>query len=182
VWEIFWRQLRCVEARGRASGDRISGFWSWEFVEHVFGFGFIRRSLDLHRSDKLSHGLLGLLDFDTAQSHHGCEMSWSLDPADKHVWLQMVGCTWESSLLCRDVYLMPRMKFGFETMLNIIWLLWYQSHSSNFLVLVDIFGVLPLPLLSSSSHCQKRVIAVTPTVPATLEYHRFAHLTTKAKA
>ena len=33
----------------------------------------------------LSHGLLGLLDFDTAQSHGGCEMLWSLDPVDKHV-------------------------------------------------------------------------------------------------
>ena len=33
----------------------------------------------------LSHGLLGLLDFDTVQSHGGCEMLWSLDLADKHV-------------------------------------------------------------------------------------------------
>ena len=33
----------------------------------------------------LSHDLLGLLDFDTAQSHGGCEMSWSLDPTGKHV-------------------------------------------------------------------------------------------------
>ena len=33
----------------------------------------------------LSHGLLGLLDFDTAQSHGGYEMLWSLDPTDKHV-------------------------------------------------------------------------------------------------
>ena len=64
-----------TEARGRASGDRISGFWSREVVEHVYGFGFIRQSLDLCRSDKLSHGLLGLLDFDTTQSHGGCEMS-----------------------------------------------------------------------------------------------------------
>ena len=64
-----------IEARGRASGDRISGFWSREVVEHVCGFGFIRQSLDLCRSDKLSHGLLGLLDFDTTQSHGGCEMS-----------------------------------------------------------------------------------------------------------
>ena len=72
-------------AHGRASGDRISGFWSREVVEHVCGFGFVRRSLDLHRYDKLSQGLLGLLDFDTAQSLHGCEMPWSLDPADKHV-------------------------------------------------------------------------------------------------
>ena len=49
-----------MEARGRASGDRISGFWSQVAVEHVCGFGFVRQSLDLHRSDKLSHGLLGL--------------------------------------------------------------------------------------------------------------------------
>ena len=33
----------------------------------------------------LSHSLLGLLDFDIAQSHGGCEMSWSLDPTGKHV-------------------------------------------------------------------------------------------------
>ena len=38
-------------ARGRASGDRISGFWSREVVEHVYGVGFIRRGLDLRRSD-----------------------------------------------------------------------------------------------------------------------------------
>ena len=51
---------KTTEARGRASGDRISGFCSREVVEHVCGFGFVRQSLDLHRSDKLSHGLLGL--------------------------------------------------------------------------------------------------------------------------
>ena len=49
-----------MEARGRASGDRISGFWSRKVVEHVCGFGFVRQSLDLRRSNKLSHGLLGL--------------------------------------------------------------------------------------------------------------------------
>ena len=49
-----------IEARGRASSDRISGFWSPEVVEHVYGFGFVRQSLDLHRSNKLSHGLLSL--------------------------------------------------------------------------------------------------------------------------
>ena len=46
-----------MEVRGWFSGDRISGFWSREVVEHVCGFGFIRRSLDLRRSDKLSLGL-----------------------------------------------------------------------------------------------------------------------------
>ena len=52
--------LETTEARGRASGDRISGFCSREVVEHVCGFGFVRQSLDLRRSDKLSHDLLGL--------------------------------------------------------------------------------------------------------------------------
>ena len=33
----------------------------------------------------LSHGLLGLLDFDTAHSHGGYEIPWSLNPVDKHV-------------------------------------------------------------------------------------------------
>ena len=43
-------------------------------------------------------------------------------------------------------------------------LTWYQSHSSDFLVPVDISGVLLLPSPSSSRHCQKRATAVTPTV------------------
>ena len=46
-------------ARGKALGDRIFGFWSQEVVEHICGVGFIRQSLELCRSDKLSHGLLG---------------------------------------------------------------------------------------------------------------------------
>ena len=59
---------------------------------------------------------------------------------------------------------------------------WYQSHSSDSLVPVDISGVLPLPSTSSSRHCQKRATAVTPTVPATLGYQRSAHSTAKEKA
>ena len=54
-------------------------------MEHVCLVGFIRRRLDVHRSEKLSHGLLDLLDFDTAQNHGGYEMPWSLDPAEKYV-------------------------------------------------------------------------------------------------
>ena len=65
---------------------------------------------------------------------------------------------------------------------HFILLTWYQSHSSDFLVPVDISGVFPLPSPSSSSHCQNQVTAVTPTVPATFGYHRFAHPTAKAKA
>ena len=51
---------KTTEARGRVSSDRISKFWSREVVEHVCGFGFVRQCLDLRRSDKLSHDLLGL--------------------------------------------------------------------------------------------------------------------------
>ena len=46
---------------------------------------------------------------------------------------------------------------------------------------MDISGVLPLPSPSSSNHWQKRVTAVTPTVPATLGSCRSAHPTVKAK-
>ena len=62
---------------------------------------------------------------------------------------------------------------------HFILLIWYQSHSSDFLIPVDISDVLPLLSPSSSSHCQKRVTAVTPTIPATLGSHRSAHPTAK---
>ena len=48
---------------------------------------------------------------------------------------------------------------------HFILLIWYQSYFSDFLVPMDIFGVLSLPSFLSSSHCQKRVTAVTPTPP-----------------
>ena len=63
-----------------------------------------------------------------------------------------------------------------------ILLTWYQSHSSDFLVPMDISDVLPLPSPSSSRHCQKRATAVTPTIPATLGYQRFVHSTAKQQA
>ena len=47
---------------------------------------------------------------------------------------------------------------------------------------MDIVGVLPLPSPLSSSHCQKRVTAVTPTVPTTVGSHHSVHPTAKAKA
>ena len=46
---------------------------------------FDRRRFDVHRSDTERHGLLELEDLDTAVSHGGCKMLWSLDPADKYV-------------------------------------------------------------------------------------------------
>ena len=74
-----------VVARADSVGGRILGFWSRYAGEHVCGVCFIRRGLDLRISDRERHGLLGLEDLDTAVSHGGCEMLWSLDPADKHV-------------------------------------------------------------------------------------------------
>ena len=65
---------------------------------------------------------------------------------------------------------------------HFILLTWYQSNSSDFLVPVDISGILLLPSPSSNSHCQKRAIAVTPTVPVTLGYQHSAHSTAKEQA
>ena len=75
-------------ARGRFSGasvDRISGFSSREAEEHVCCVGFDRQRLDVHKSDRERHGLLGLEDLDTVVSHGSYEMLWSLDPTDKYV-------------------------------------------------------------------------------------------------
>ena len=52
VWEVS----ELLAARGASFGGRVPGFWSREVVDHVCGVGFIRRGLDLHRSEKLSHG------------------------------------------------------------------------------------------------------------------------------
>ena len=74
-----------MAARAAAVGGRVPGFWSRYAGKHDCGVGFVRRGLDLRRSDWERHGLLGLEDLDTAVSHGGCEMLWNLDPADKHV-------------------------------------------------------------------------------------------------
>ena len=62
-----------------ADGGRVPGLSLREVVEHVCGVGFIRGSLDLHKSDMERHILLGLEDLDTTVSHGGCMMPWSLD-------------------------------------------------------------------------------------------------------
>ena len=43
-------------AREASVGGQVSGFLSREVVEHICCVGFIRQSLDLHKSEKLSHG------------------------------------------------------------------------------------------------------------------------------
>ena len=68
-----------------AVGGRVPGFWSRYAVEQVCLVGFIKRRLVMRRFDRERHRLLRLEDLDTAVSHGGCEMLWSLDPADKHV-------------------------------------------------------------------------------------------------
>ena len=72
-------------AHAATVGGRVLGFWSQYAVEQVCLVGFIRRRLVMHRFDKERHRLLRLEDLDTAVSHGGCEMLWSLDPAYKHV-------------------------------------------------------------------------------------------------
>ena len=68
-----------------AVGGQVPGFWSRCAGEHVCGVGFVRRGLDLYRSDRERHGLLGFENLDTVVSDGGCKMLWSLDLADKHV-------------------------------------------------------------------------------------------------
>ena len=67
-----------------------------------------------------------------------------------------------------------------QSLSHFLLLTWYQSHSSDFLVFVNIFGVLPLTSPSSNSHCQKWVTTITSTVPVTFGSHRSAHPTAKA--
>ena len=132
-WDLSWEsricggaceisRSRCLRVMQRAAvvGGRVRGFWSRYAVEQVCLVGFIRWRLVVHRFNRESHELLGLEDLDTATSHGGYEMLCSLNPADKHVWLLMAVCLWESSLFARDVCLMPKTKFGSDTMLNIL--------------------------------------------------------------
>ena len=58
---ILWNNLMKVPDL-----QNISRFLSRHAVEHIYLVCFIRRRLDVHISEKLSHGLLDLLDFDTA--------------------------------------------------------------------------------------------------------------------
>ena len=74
-----------MRARAAAVGGRVPRFWSRYAVEQVCLVGFIRRNLNVHRFERERHELLGLEDLDIAVSHDGCEMLWSLDPANKHV-------------------------------------------------------------------------------------------------
>ena len=72
-------------ARAAAVRGRVPGFWLRYAVEQVCLVGFIRQRLVVHRFDRERHSLLRLEDLDTAVSHGGCEMLWSLDPANKYV-------------------------------------------------------------------------------------------------
>ena len=72
-------------AHADAVGGLVPGFWSRYAMDQVCLVGFIRRRLVVHRFDRERHELLGLEELDTTVSHGGCEMLWSLDPADKHV-------------------------------------------------------------------------------------------------
>ena len=89
------------------AGGCEARLWCW-FHQAKQGFAQIWRVK--------SRLCLSLWILDTAPSHDGCEMPWSLDPAEKHVWLLMVVCTWYSPLLARDVLFDAK---------NEVWL-WYH--------------------------------------------------------
>ena len=105
-------------------GHRIFGFFSREAEEHIYVVGFVSRKLDLHRSER--GGTTCLRD----QRHDNkttivvpwelCETVESKSVGKQWHYGGFVLCTWEISLLCRDVFLMPKMKFGSDTMLNIL--------------------------------------------------------------
>ena len=56
---LCWNLLWSVATREAFDGDQLLGFWSQEAMECVYGVSFIRRKLDVHRFEKVSHGLLG---------------------------------------------------------------------------------------------------------------------------
>ena len=94
-------------------GDREACLLCW-FHQAKQGFAQIWRVK--------SRLCLSLWILDIALSHGGCEMSWSLNPADKHVWLLRVVCTWYSSLLARDVLFDAK---------NEVWLWYHVKYINN---------------------------------------------------
>ena len=125
TWSKNRSQLWGVEACGWASGDQISGFSLRGIEENIYVFGFGRRSLDLHKS-KRGGGGTNCLGCDMRQWQDSNYEPWELCDVvgfrfeDKQRHCGFVLCMYESSLLCRDVCLMSRTKFGFDTMLNLL--------------------------------------------------------------
>ena len=103
AWACCWRPSFWLFVAGGCEAH----LWCW-FHQAKQGFAQIWRVK--------SRLCLSLWILDTAPSHDGCEMPWSLDPAEKHVWLLMVVCTWYSPLLARDVLFDAK---------NEVWL-WYH--------------------------------------------------------
>ena len=122
--DFWWKLWKLMAAHVEVIGHRISRFCSREAEEHFYVVGFISRKLDLQRSER--GGTTCLRD-----QRHGCETAtvvpWELCEAveSKSVGKQWhysgsVLCTWKTSLLRKDNCLMPRTKFSFDTMLNIL--------------------------------------------------------------
>ena len=134
IWQHVWLWSNCVSRFLMARGDipglfaARGGAWACRWgpsfwVSFAGGLG-ARLWCWFHQAKQgfaqiwrvKSRLCLSLLGFDIAQSHGGCEMPWSQDPAEKHVWLLMMVCTWYSSLLARDVLFDAK---------NEVWL-WYH--------------------------------------------------------
>ena len=63
--------FQCVAGHEDFGGDQLPRFSSRDAVEHFCVVSFNKQSLNLHRSDRERHGLLGLKDLNTAMSHGG---------------------------------------------------------------------------------------------------------------
>ena len=93
-------------------------------MKHVYGVGFIRQSLDLHRFEKGGMDCLGYnlrQSGKTAMVIHGSYVTpWGSNLGEKKA-----GVLWICAMHVRifftmkNVCLMPRIKFGSDTMLNI---------------------------------------------------------------
>ena len=78
IVRAWWRMQLPLEVRFLGFGRDMP--WSMSVVLASSGEAWICADLIGRGTD-----CLGLEDLDTAGSHGGCEMLWSLDPADKHV-------------------------------------------------------------------------------------------------
>lgn len=52
VWDRHWSLVPHVEAHADSYADGVPGFWLQDAVEHICMVSFIRRRLDLHKSER----------------------------------------------------------------------------------------------------------------------------------
>ena len=95
-------------------------------------------------------------DFQVCQCIAQTSLAHWAQPNILYLWFTPFTCTAHIPSLYKSLYctlLYTHQYIDYLVFLcHFIFLIWYQSHSSDFLVPVDISSVLPLPSPSSSSH------------------------------